>query len=471
MVPRNRNPVDHGDNGGGRRTMEEILLAAAASSSSSSPADEPTTGASSSAKAARPARESKAACLAFAKALRDLALSASLYAAPDTDETDPTSSASAATSVAAAAASSSAAGGETNQLSAWLYDQLSTLPSAHLSTLELAQLVSSACASSGGDDQMQAALFDTLGESERAMELLFDIVPRAKEIGRLVTEESIREVAMERGDLPRTASSASFGQLGGGGAAAGGDIEAERLELLRQEAIEAANEAAFAQAAAGGMAGPGSAHATHSVVRESDRHAQKLAKKAVKRAAMALKAAKDAGAIVDENEINQLVLGGQAQLDYEAEWGQHTAGLDGMSGPEMRQMLMNLAPEGTKEYFQKKTLPSGTEREYGDGYEVVTIPPPRLDPAALPPRIVLADVMPKSHRKAFAGTTSLNPMQSQVFDTAYNTQENILVCAPTGKCFLALVNSFGTYIILPSSRTFSFLFLSLHCLRFPFIAF
>jgi len=402
MVPRNRDQSRGG--GGGRRTMEEILAAAAADASSSS---------SSSSASNDASRETKAACLAFAKALRDLALSASLSSAASSGDESRVAPSS---------------GEETrDEVSAWLYDQLSTLPSAHLSTLELALLVGSACASSDGDDQVQAALFDTLGESERAMELLFEIVPRAKEIGRLVTEESIREVAMGRGDLPRTASAASFGRI-----SAGDDIEAERLELLRQEAIEAANEAAFAQAAAGGMAGSGSAHATHSVVRESDRHAQKLAKKAAKRAAVALKAAKDAGAIVDESEIDLLVLGGQAQLEYEAEWGQHTAGLDGMSGPEMRQMLKGLAPEGTKEYFQKKTLPSGTEREYGDGYEVVSMPPPKLDPATLPPRIVLEDVMPKSHRKAFAGTNSLNPMQSQVFDTAYNTQENILVCAPTG---------------------------------------
>ena len=386
--------------------MEEILAAASAAAASSSSSSSASNDVSST-------RETKAACLAFAAALRDLALSASLSsAAASVDETG-----TATTS------------GETrDEVSAWLYDQLSTLPSAHLSTLELAQLVGSACASSDGDDQVQAALFDTLGESERAVELLFEIVPRAKEIGRLVTEDSIREVAVGRGDLPRTASTASFGRMSAGDEG----IEAERLELLRQEAIEAANEAAFAQAAAGGMTGPGSAHATHSVVRESDRHAQKLAKKAAKRAAVALKAAKDAGAIVDESEIDRLVLGGNAQLEYEAEWGQHTAGLDGMSGPEMRAMLKGLAPEGTKEYFQKKTLPSGTEREYGDGYEVVSMPPPKLDPATLPPRIVLEDVMPKSHRKAFAGTNSLNPMQSQVFDTAYNTQENILVCAPTG---------------------------------------
>ena len=386
--------------------MEESLAAASAAAASSSSSSSASNDVSST-------RETKAACLAFAAALRDLALSASLSsAAASVDETG-----TATTS------------GETrDEVSAWLYDQLSTLPSAHLSTLELAQLVGSACASSDGDDQVQAALFDTLGESERAVELLFEIVPRAKEIGRLVTEDSIREVAVGRGDLPRTASTASFGRMSAGDEG----IEAERLELLRQEAIEAANEAAFAQAAAGGMTGPGSAHATHSVVRESDRHAQKLAKKAAKRAAVALKAAKDAGAIVDESEIDRLVLGGNAQLEYEAEWGQHTAGLDGMSGPEMRAMLKGLAPEGTKEYFQKKTLPSGTEREYGDGYEVVSMPPPKLDPATLPPRIVLEDVMPKSHRKAFAGTNSLNPMQSQVFDTAYNTQENILVCAPTG---------------------------------------
>ena len=33
---------------------------------------------------------------------------------------------------------------------------------------------------------------------------------------------------------------------------------------------------------------------------------------------------------------------------------------------------------------------------------------------------------------AFAGTDSLNPMQSAVFDTTYNTRGNLLICAPTG---------------------------------------
>ena len=33
---------------------------------------------------------------------------------------------------------------------------------------------------------------------------------------------------------------------------------------------------------------------------------------------------------------------------------------------------------------------------------------------------------------AFAGTDSLNPMQSAVFDATCNTHENLLICAPTG---------------------------------------
>jgi len=38
----------------------------------------------------------------------------------------------------------------------------------------------------------------------------------------------------------------------------------------------------------------------------------------------------------------------------------------------------------------------------------------------------------KVGQKAFHGMTNLNRIQSVVFDAAYNTNENLLVCAPTG---------------------------------------
>jgi activating signal cointegrator complex subunit 3 len=38
----------------------------------------------------------------------------------------------------------------------------------------------------------------------------------------------------------------------------------------------------------------------------------------------------------------------------------------------------------------------------------------------------------KVGQKAFHGITNLNRIQTVVFDAAYNTNENLLVCAPTG---------------------------------------
>lgn len=40
--------------------------------------------------------------------------------------------------------------------------------------------------------------------------------------------------------------------------------------------------------------------------------------------------------------------------------------------------------------------------------------------------------MDGEERRAFEGTESLNPMQSTVFEAAYLTRENLLICAPTG---------------------------------------
>ena len=99
-------------------------------------------------------------------------------------------------------------------------------------------------------------------------------------------------------------------------------------------------------------------------------------------------------------------------------------------------MKLDLLPEGTREYDDKlrQGLPPGTEREVKEGYEKVTIPAPVRERAMLRSRINLDVVLGSDtdERLAFAGTASLNPMQSAVFDAAYNTRENLMICAPTG---------------------------------------
>lgn len=59
---------------------------------------------------------------------------------------------------------------------------------------------------------------------------------------------------------------------------------------------------------------------------------------------------------------------------------------------------------------------------------------PAATPAA-PPRegeLVSIDILPAWAQLAFAGYTSLNRIQSRIFDAAFYTNQNLLVCAPTG---------------------------------------
>lgn len=57
-------------------------------------------------------------------------------------------------------------------------------------------------------------------------------------------------------------------------------------------------------------------------------------------------------------------------------------------------------------------------------------PIPRLKPHD--EELKRVDTLPKWIRKAFEGTQSLNIIQTRIFEKAFNTEENILVCAPTG---------------------------------------
>jgi hypothetical protein len=162
---------------------------------------------------------------------------------------------------------------------------------------------------------------------------------------------------------------------------------------------------------------------THTIARSSDMEAHKTAKKAAKRAAQALQRAKAAGAVIDESEllaVDESVMG--------------SGGLIGRSTDALRALQESLLPEGSRKHYTEEGLPSGTIREDDDiiGYERVIIPPPVSDASKLHARLNIRDILDPACAKAFAGTASLNPMQSTVFDTAFNRRENMLVCAPTG---------------------------------------
>ncbi|ODV88104.1 hypothetical protein CANARDRAFT_26259 [[Candida] arabinofermentans NRRL YB-2248] len=82
---------------------------------------------------------------------------------------------------------------------------------------------------------------------------------------------------------------------------------------------------------------------------------------------------------------------------------------------------------------KKFSLPFGSTRESYDNYEEITIP--KAEKKSIPflkERLVPIKEMDLLCQGTFKGYKTLNRMQSLIYEVAYDTNENMLVCAPTG---------------------------------------
>lgn len=77
-------------------------------------------------------------------------------------------------------------------------------------------------------------------------------------------------------------------------------------------------------------------------------------------------------------------------------------------------------------------LPQGTVRKHYKGYEEVIIPPTPTTEMKPGEKLIEIKELDDFAQAAFHGYKSLNRIQSWIFQTVYYTNENILVCAPTG---------------------------------------
>lgn len=79
-------------------------------------------------------------------------------------------------------------------------------------------------------------------------------------------------------------------------------------------------------------------------------------------------------------------------------------------------------------------LPSPFPNRSYKKYEEVLVP--AVQPSAPPPGevVVRIDELPEWAQLAFGGYKALNRIQSRIFRTAFTSNENMLVCAPTGEC-------------------------------------
>lgn len=80
----------------------------------------------------------------------------------------------------------------------------------------------------------------------------------------------------------------------------------------------------------------------------------------------------------------------------------------------------------------KYALPLGSTDTDHKFYKEIMIPPPKVGQVKGKERLVPIREMDMLCQNTFKGLTSLNRMQSLLYSVAYKTNENMLVCAPTG---------------------------------------
>eukprot|EP00871_Galdieria_phlegrea_P002639 jgi/Galph1/3376/GphlegSOOS_G2035.1 len=96
--------------------------------------------------------------------------------------------------------------------------------------------------------------------------------------------------------------------------------------------------------------------------------------------------------------------------------------------------LESLALQGGSHFMQvaKVELPKGSIRVQKKDYEEIYVPPTKSKPVSENERLVAIEELPEWAHEAFKGMRTLNRIQSQLYQTAFEGDENILLCAPTG---------------------------------------
>ncbi|KAL0384901.1 UNVERIFIED_CONTAM: DExH-box ATP-dependent RNA helicase DExH14, partial [Sesamum radiatum] len=103
-----------------------------------------------------------------------------------------------------------------------------------------------------------------------------------------------------------------------------------------------------------------------------------------------------------------------------------------LQASEKKNFLDDIVGHGDGTQFAATALPQGTVRKHYKGYEEVTIPPTPTAPMKPGEKLIEIKELDDIAQAAFHGYKSLNRIQSRIFQTTYYSNENILVCAPTG---------------------------------------
>ena len=128
------------------------------------------------------------------------------------------------------------------------------------------------------------------------------------------------------------------------------------------------------------------------------------------------------------------------EIDVNESWNpQHVLNLEDIQFQQGSHLMAN----------KKCQLPEGSFRKQRKGYEEVHVPPAKNKHES--EKLVPIDKLPTYAQPAFEGFKTLNVIQSRVHKTALETDENLLICAPTGAgktniALLCMMREIGKYV-------------------------
>lgn len=124
---------------------------------------------------------------------------------------------------------------------------------------------------------------------------------------------------------------------------------------------------------------------------------------------------------------------------------------------------------------KKCIVPEKSVKVQKSGYEEIHIPAPQSKPMQPGEFLVLINTLPSWAQLAFTGMESLNRVQSRLLDKALESDENFLLCAPTGAgktnvAMLAMLREIGKHIIEQHTGDSDGIKLQLDAFKIVFIA-
>ncbi|KAI8816428.1 Sec63 Brl domain-containing protein [Fimicolochytrium jonesii] len=153
------------------------------------------------------------------------------------------------------------------------------------------------------------------------------------------------------------------------------------------------------------------------------------------------------GVVEIGHDGQQTVAGGPIQMDLKkatpgssATVPRATINLDELAFQQGGHLMSN----------KKCDLPQGTFKREKKGYQEVHVPAPKASPMKENERLVSISELPEWAQGGFAGARSLNRVQSRLYPAAFESDENLLICAPTGAgktncAMLTILREIGKY--------------------------